>query len=179
MQVSPQGPIDYSPEEERTASELFVQHYDTLLSIARQRRRRHAVGETLQTTALVHEAFLKLGDEKAYTDDEHFLASTALAIRHVIIDYSRRKLSGRRGDGKATVPMSEGLPEFRENPQEILQIADLLERLGEQNGRWLRIVDARYFAGMTEIETASLLNLSPRTVRRDWKSARSWIKEHV
>lgn len=166
----------YSQQEETCADELFREHYETLLQIARQRRRRHAVGNTLQTTALVHEAFIKLADREAFADDDHFLRSSALAIRHVIVDYARAKLTARRGSGASAVPIKEELAEFREKPEQIIEIADLLGRLGEKNPRWLKIVDARYFAGMTEEETARVYGLSERTVRRDWKEAREWIK---
>ena len=176
MHGSPQGLEKYTLEEEFKARELFVEHYEVLLAIARQRRRRHGVGDTLQTTALVHEAFLKLDAERQYADEDHFLSASALAIRHVIVDYARAKLTGMRGDGQAAIAIDDDLPEFRENPEEIVQIANLLERLGEENPRWLRIVDARYFAGMTEDETADMLSLSSRTVRRDWKDARDWLK---
>lgn len=176
MHGTPQDPERYTLGEETKAHELFVEHYEVLLAIARQRRRRHGVGETLQTTALVHEAFLKLDADRPYADEDHFLSASALAIRHVIVDYARAKLTGMRGAGQAAVTINEDLPEFRENPEEIVQIADLLERLGEENPRWLRIVDARYFAGMTEDETADMLGISTRTVRRDWKDARGWIK---
>lgn len=169
----------YSKSESTCADQLFREHYETLLQIARQRRRRHSVGNTLQTTALVHEAFLKLADREAYADDDHFLRSSALAIRHVVVDYARAKLAARRGGGEGTVPINEELAEFREKPEQILEIADVLDRLGEANPRWLKIVDARYFAGMTEEETAHVYGLSPRTVRRDWSEARAWIKRAI
>ncbi len=166
----------YSDEERSAAQALFVDHYDVLLSIARQRRRRHGVGQTLQTTALVHEAFLRLGERDNFVDDDHFLRASALAIRHVVVDYARAKMTARRGSGQGTVPINEELAEFNEDFSQIAEIADVLDRLGETNPRWLRVVDARYFAGMTEEETAGLLDLSVRTVRRDWKDARGWIK---
>lgn len=176
MHGTPQDLEKYTLGEESKARELFVEHYEVLLAIARQRRRRHGVGETLQTTALVHEAFLKLDADRRYADEDHFLSASALAIRHVIVDYARAKLTGMRGEGHAAIAIDKDLPEFRENPEEIVQIANLLERLGEENPRWLRVVDARYFAGMTEDETACMLGLSARTVRRDWKDARVWLK---
>ncbi len=178
MNAMPQPLSHYTNQEQQTAHELFEEHYEMLLKIARQRRRRHGAGETLRTTVLVHEAFLRLG-KKEFVDADHFLRSSALAMRHVIVDNARRKLAARRGGGGVLEPINDDLPEFREGPQEIVQIADLLERLGDENSRWLRIVDARYFAGMTEDETAAMLDLSSRTVRRDWKEARSWIRQQV
>ena len=176
MEGSAKDVATYTEGEEACARALFVENYEVLLGIARQRRRRHGLSDTLQTTALVHEAFLKLDSNRVYADGDHFIAASALAIRHVIVDYVRGKLTARRGQGQANIAIDDDLPEFSENPEEIAQIADLLDRLGEENPRWLRIVDARYFAGMTEDETAEMMGLSTRTVRRDWKEARGWIR---
>ena len=173
------GPYDAG--EQRIAVELFEQHYDTLKSVARERRRRMGASDSLRTVELLHEAFLKMeGRDKSYQDAQHFLRSAALAMRHVIVDHARRKLAQRRGSGVAPVEYEEEtMGEFGETPEQIVAISDLLDTLGAENPRWLRIVDARYFAGLTEVETADMLGVSDRTVRRDWVAARAWLAERL
>ncbi len=103
-------------------------------------------------------------------------------MRHVIIDHARRKLGDKRGGGERDVTLDERspvLPEFSETPEELVGIAQLLRALEACNPRWLKVVDARYFGGMTEDETASVLGVSTRTIRRDWTEARHWLAEQM
>lgn len=106
------------------------------------------------------------------------MRTASLAMRQVIVDHARARLTDKRGGGQSTASLEEAEQfnaEFSETPEQIIAIADLLERLEQENPRWMRIVDARYFAGMTEDETAEALGLSTRTVRRDWRAARDWL----
>ena len=171
----------YDQSEETAAGELFDLHYDRLIAIARERRRRGGASETLRTADLLHEAFLRMDTDRSYADVQHFLRSAALAMRHVVIDYARKRLTARRGKGQRPLPIqdNEDLAEFSETPEQIVAISELLSSLEEQNPRWLRIVDARYFAGMTEVETAELLGVTDRTVRRDWTAAGEWLAERL
>lgn len=169
---------NYSTIEENLAHELFVKHYDELLIIARARRRRHAKSDTFGTIDILHESFLKLNPHKNWDSNEHFVNAVALAIRHVIIDHARRKKTSKRGDNVVPVPIESNealLPEFWETPEQIIEIADLMNKLKQENPRWMRIVDARYFCGFTEGETAVILGVSGRTIRRDWNLARGWL----
>ena len=167
----------YDSIERDVAARLFAQHYDDLATLARSRRRRANMGDTMMTEDILHESFLRLGQEKSWHDDNHFLSAASLAIRHVIIDYARRKLTAKRkherADGEHEV---EQIAEYGESPEELVAIGSLMEKLERARPRWARIVDARYFAGMTEEETAEMLGISDRTVRRDWTDAREWIK---
>lgn len=172
----------YTAEQEYFAADLVRQNYDALIAIARAKRRRFGLGQTLATIDLVHEALIRSGGgsdpEGRWTSSEHHLGAVVLAMRHVIIDYVRKRAAEKHGGGAQRVPLGAVeaiLPEFSETPEQIVAIADLLDKLGRHNPRWLQIVDARYFAGMTEVETASLLSLSDRTVRRDWQDARTWL----
>ncbi len=168
----------YSPEETALAEQLVVENYETLVQIARTKRRRARLGDTLLTTDLLHESYLKLNGQRLWRSSQHFICAATLAMRHVIVDYARAKLSQKRGQGAVHVSLEDSehlLPEFSERPEEILAIAELLERLAGENPRWVRIIDSRYFGGMTEAETAKLLSLSERTVRRDWREARAWL----
>lgn len=170
----------YDTVERDVAARLFAQHYDDLASLARARRRRSRAADTMMTEDILHESFLKLGQEKTWRDDRHFLCAAALAIRHVIIDYARRKLTAKRKhervEGDEAV---ERIAEYGESPEELVAIGSLMEQLESAKPRWARIVDARYFAGMTEEETAAMLDISDRTVRRDWTDARAWLAERV
>lgn len=162
----------YSAEETAAASRLFTEHYAQLISIARARRRRSEVGASLETVDLVHDSFLRLRKE-TWENERHFLAASALAMRHAVADHMRKKLAKKR-----SAP-PEAWPEFGETPEQIVEITDLLASLGRTNPKWVRVVDARYFAGLTEAETAEALEMSPTTVRRHWKAAREWLAQHV
>lgn len=168
----------YSPEETALAEQLVVENYETLVQIARAKRRRAQLGDTLLTTDLLHESYLKLNGQRLWRSSQHFICAATLAMRHVIVDHARAKLSQKRGQGAVHVSLEDSehlMPEFSERPEEILAIAELLERLARENPRWVRIIDSRYFGGMTEAETAVVLSLSERTVRRDWRQARAWL----
>ncbi len=173
---------NYTQQESALADHLFEQNYDELMIIARARRRRANGHQTLATIDLLHESYLKLNTARKWESREHFINATALAIRHVIIDYARRKNTAKRH--QKLVPMTfDGdfavMPEFWESSEQLIQISDLMRQLENLNPRWMRVVDARYFCGLTEDETATALKLSARTVRRDWQNARMWMAEKL
>lgn len=168
---------DYSNRDKALADRLFRENYEALLKIARSRRRRAQLN-TLSTIDLLHESYLKLSDRGHWDSNEHFQRTASLAMRHVIVDHARRRISQKRGGGRQAVPfeeIEEVLPGFSESPEQVVLIADLMDRLGAYRPRWQCIVDARYFAGMTEEETALLYKLSARTVRREWTAAKEWL----
>lgn len=170
----------YDETERDIASRLFALHYDDLARLARGRRRRSNAADTMMTEDILHESFLKLGQEKTWRDEKHFLCAAALAIRHVIVDYARRKLTAKRQHERVdNAEAVERLAEYGESPEELVAIGDLMDQLEQASPRWAKIVDARYFAGMTEAETAEMLDISDRTVRRDWTDARTWLAERV
>ncbi len=172
----------YSEDEVRTATQLVEENYDLLARMARAKRRRANMSDTMSTIDILHESFLKLNGQVLWHSSEHFVRSAALAMRHVIIDHARRRMAQKRGSGAVRLnyeDMENLMPEYSESPEDIVAIARLLEKLETLNPRWMRIVDARYFAGMTETETAQMLALSERTVRRDWKEAREWIAQQL
>jgi RNA polymerase sigma factor (TIGR02999 family) len=176
--VANAGALAYAPQEALRADTLISGHYETLVGIARAKRRRARLGDTVSTVDLLHEAYVRVGGEARFADDNHFIRAVNLAMRHVIIDHARRKLAEKRGGGERAVALDERspvLPEFSETPEELVGIARLLKALEAVNPRWLLVVDARYFGGMTEDETAQVLGVSTRTVRRDWTEARRWL----
>lgn len=174
-------PSPYGLEEERLAQALFIAHYEALKNIARSRRRRSHSDISMCTTEILHESYLKLEHVDKWQSEAHFVRTSVLAMRQVICDYARRRLSQKRNRDLET-PIDETralLPEFRETPEEIVAISDLISRLAEINPRWVQVLDARYFAGMTEEETAEILNVSVRTIRRDWQETRHWLAKQL
>ena len=160
------------------ASELFERYYDELKAIACANRRKRMIGDTFETTEILHNAYFKITAGRNRFSDDHFKSVVTLAIRQVIIDYARKKLARKRGGGEALEALDAFeavLPEFSETPEEILFMAQLMEDLKSTNPRWLRVLDARFFAGMTEDETADMLGVNVRTIRRDWQAIKTWL----
>lgn len=176
------GLVAYDAIERERAEALICEHYDTLIGIARAKRRRNGLNDTVSTVDLLHEAYVRIGGQTLFDDGAHFIRAVNLAMRHVIIDHARRKLADKRGGGERDITLDEYspvLPEFSETPEELVGIAQLLRALEACNPRWLKVVDARYFGGMTEDETASVLGVSTRTIRRDWTEARQWLAQQM
>ena len=172
----------YAEDEIEIAEGLAQAGYDALLTLARNRRRRAGFSDTMLTEDVLHESFLKLSGRTVWQSQEHFLRTASLAMRQVVVDHARRKLADKRGGGQADARLDDAadlVAGFGETPEQIVIIDDLLRKMAQENPRWPRIVDARYFAGLTEEETAALLGLSERTVRRDWKAARAWLAERM
>lgn len=160
------------------AAELASGLYDELRRTARGVRAGHRVGDTLQTTALIHEAWLKLARSGGWQSRQHFLFAAAQAMRQVLIDAARARLAARRGGGQAPLTLDElgelGPSDPRLDAQ-ILDLHDAMQRLGTLNPRLVQVVECRYFAGYSDIETAEALGITDRTARRDWVKARAWL----
>ena len=151
--------------------------YPDLRLIARTQLRRLRPGQTLDTTALVHEAYVKLLGSSDYTDRSHFLAASARAMRHILVNSARSKLADRHGGGQAAVVLEEGeIAGVQAHYVEVVAVGQALERLRLIESRLCQVVECRFYAGMTEAETATALGVSDRTVRRDWLRARAWLK---
>jgi RNA polymerase sigma factor (TIGR02999 family) len=167
---------------------LFSLVYQKLRSIARIQRRRQASAETLNTTALVHEVYLKLFGTggRDFKDRAHFMAVAATAMRQILIGHARRKTAVKRGGGQAPASFDEveralqGEAGFVPPAADALLALDqALERLRQHSERQSRIVECRFFAGMSIEETAAALGLSPATVKRDWSMAQAWLHREV
>ncbi len=158
---------------------LFARVYGELRRLARQVRQGRA-GETLRTTALVHEAYLKLipSAEQQWESRAYFFAVAARAMRQVLVDAARRRQALKRGAGVRLVSLEEGVPAPARG-EELLALDEALVRLGARNQRWVRIVEHRFFAGMTAEETAAVMEISLRTVEREWRAARAWLTEEL
>ncbi len=176
-----EGPsAQYSDREQTIAERLIVEHYSALVRIARSNRRRMGLNDTMCTGDILHETYLKLRRHEDWASDAHFFGAATLAVRQVIIDHARSRMALKRGGDAVKINIDDAedlLTEFSETPEELLAIAEVLEKLKTINPRWVRIIDARFFSGLTETETAKFLGLSDRTVRRDWKAARDYIAD--
>ena len=178
--MSPEDPLQAEFDEaplQAAAAQLAPLFYADLKRLAR--RLRHGVGrgsETLQTTALIHEAYLKLHTTPAGNDRRHFLRAAALAMRQVLVDDARARLTGRRNQGEATLPLEAAEQVAAEAPDDqVLAIDEALQRLAKFSPRLARTVECRYFAGYTEPEAAEALGVGIATVQRDWVKARAWL----
>ncbi len=166
-------------ETQRLAAELIPLFYEDLRRVARRERARVSAGGTMQTTALIHEAYLKLSRGSAFNSREHFLRASALAMRHTLVNHARDRIAMKRGGGAAQVSLDE-LPDIAGGDDAaILEINDALMRLARLNVRLAQVVECRFFAGYDENDTALALGLTDRTVRRDWVKARAWLRREM
>ena len=172
----------YRQGDDDALHRLMPMVYDDLRRIARQLVRQMRPGETLNTTGLVHEAYLKLVDQTAVTweDRGHFFAVASIAMRQIIIDYARRRCAGKRGGGQRRLTLDENLVATANDQAELLiAIDETLGRLESIDERMVRVVECRFFAGLSEQETAEALELSLRTTQRLWMKARAWLKQEL
>lgn len=161
------------------ADQLLPLFYDDLKRMAHRERSRVGAGATLQTTALVNEAYLKLRGTQGWNTDAHFLRAAALAMRHALVNHALARLAGKRGAGVIPLPLSEALEVAVEDDATMLALNDALALLARTSLRLAQVVECRYFAGYDDAETALALEISERTVRRDWALARAWLHREL
>jgi len=159
----------------RIAAELLPAFYDQLRRIAHRSRARLGGGHTLQTTALVHEAYLRLGQSRSFADETHFLRAAALAMRHALINYAQSRLADKRGGGGQHVTLSNIADFSVETDEGLLALHEAMGRLAGEDPRLADVVECRFFGGYGEEDTARALGMSLRTVQRDWLKARAWL----
>ena len=155
--------------------------YDELRRIAHRQLRCSRPGATLNTTALVHEAYLKLSRQAhpAWGNRSDFFAISACAMRQIVVDYARRRCAEKRGGGRTQVMLDDIELAVADQAETMVMVDEGLRKLGEQRARLVRVVECRLFAGLSEEETAQALAVSPRTVRRDWLTARTWLQNYL
>ena len=166
---------DLSADARALADQLFPLYYDELRRLAQRERRRVGAGATLQTTALVNEAYLKLRRGQGWHTDAHFLRASALAMRHALVNHATAQRTAKRGGGEEAVPLTSGSDPAVEWDASILALNEALGHLGSESPRLAQVVECRYFGGYTDVETATALGVSERTVRSDWNLARAWL----
>ena len=157
--------------------QLFSLVYDELSRIAHRQLGHERAGHTLDTTALVHEAYMRLVDQThvQWADRSHFLAVATLAMRRILVDYARRSRSEKRGGTFKRVNLDDASLIAEDGAELLLAVDEALTGLAEVDQRLSRVVECRFFGGLTEEETAQVLGVTTRTVRRDWTKAKGWL----
>jgi RNA polymerase sigma factor (TIGR02999 family) len=175
---------DLSRGRTGAGDELLPLIYDELRALARSYMRRERPGHTLQTTALVHEAFLRLGGggDISWENRTHFMKVAARAMRRILIDHARSKKSERKGGNREREPLEEDaaiLMGDEESSIDILALDSALVKLGEVDPRIVQVVELRFFAGMSVEDTAKVLDVSPSTVKNEWRMAKAWLMHQM
>jgi RNA polymerase sigma factor (TIGR02999 family) len=161
--------------------ELIPLVHRELHEMARRHMRHEHAGHSLQATALLNEAYLRLVDGAAVTwqDRVHFLAVSSRVMRRILVDHARARRAQKRGGGATTVTFDEALVVTNEEPQDFVALDDALEALAKFDDRKSRVIELRFFGGLTVDETATVLKVSPATVMSDWKLAKAWLQREM
>lgn len=166
----------------RAAEELLPMVYDELRQLAAARLARERSDQTLQPTALVHEAYLRLvqgPSGQTWSSRRHFFAAAAEAMRRILVESARRRRAAKRGGQNQRVPFDELAFPVEKPPDEVLEVDEALKRLAEIHPERAELVRLRYFAGMTEAETAEMMGISRSQVERSWTYTRAWLLREI
>jgi RNA polymerase sigma factor (TIGR02999 family) len=174
----------WSAGDREALARVLPQIYDELRALAAQHLRKERAGHTLQATALVNEAFLRLaGRERVHVEARvQFFAVAAQAMRRVLVDHARRRQAGKRGGRETPLPLTDvAAAELAAGPEEVdvLDVEAALTRLAALDPRQARVVELKFFAGMEVEEIAAALEVSDSTVRREWRMARAWLRSQL
>jgi RNA polymerase sigma factor (TIGR02999 family) len=167
---------------DRSALDALLPHiYGQLREQAQRALRRERPDHTLSPTALVNETYLKLVrlDRVVWKDRAHFFGACANEMRRILVSHARQRRAGKRGAGADHVPLENALDAAVSRPDELVALDEALERLRALDERQVRIVECRFFAGMSIEETAAALGISPATAKRDWTAARAWLNREL
>lgn len=172
---------EWSEGDEEAFNRLFALVYDELRVMASGHLRRERADHTLQTTALVNEAYVKLVSQSrvAWHNRLHFFAVAATVMRHILVDYARARSTERRGGGLERVALDEAAIISDERASELVALDEALSELSRMDARQAQIVELRYFGGLTLEETGRFLKISPDTVSRDWNSAKAFLYQRI
>jgi RNA polymerase sigma factor (TIGR02999 family) len=167
----------WSAGDEDAFDSLIELVYDDLRRIAHRHLRLERPDHTINTTALVHEAWMRLGhQEGVWRSRAQFFAFTSSAMRHILIDYARRRRTAKRGGARVRVAVLDHMAVVDGQAADLLGLEQALTRLGEHSQRMVKVVECRFFGGLSAEETAEALDCSSRTVERDWTKARAWLR---
>lgn len=168
-------------ERKESPEELFSLVYQELRQVARAYMRRERPDHTLQPTALVNEAYLKLfyGEAFEWENRKHLFCTVARSMRRVLVDHSRRHRAERHGGLQRKVTLDDQGPAFFHDLPELLALDEALERLAKLNARQAQVIELHFFGGLTESETAEILDISVKTVKNDWRFAKAWLKTEM
>jgi RNA polymerase sigma factor (TIGR02999 family) len=172
---------EWSDGDQRALDRLTPLVYEELRHQAARYLRRERPGHTLQTTALINEAYLRLIDAKdvRWQSRAHFFAVAANLMRRVLVDHARRRDAEKRGGSQIRLTLDEGLAVARNSEVDLLAIDEALDRLAAIDAQQARVVELRFFSGLSVEETAAALGVSPKTVKRDWSVARAWLRREI
>jgi RNA polymerase sigma factor (TIGR02999 family) len=170
-----------SDGDEGASAELLAFVHDELARLARIHMDRERGDHTLQPTALVNEAWIRLidRDRAGWRDREHFLSAASRAMRNILVDHARRRRAEKRGGGDVRLPLDAVVELYEERAVDLELLSDALDALHEDDPRLGRVVELRFFGGLTVEETARVMGVSPSTVERSWRMARAWLRDEI
>ena len=173
--------MDWCKGDESALDKLMPLVYDELRGLAHRYMNRERAGHTLQTTALVNEAYLRLVDQSKvhWENRTHFFAVAARVMRHILVDHAREHSRAKRGGGAPVVSLDEAATLSPERAREVLALDEALNELAKTDKRKSEVVELRYFGGLSIDETAEILKITPTTVSRDWRWAKAWLYKAV
>ena len=173
--------VEWSNGNRAALDELYPLVYEELRRLARRQMRRERAGHTLQTTALVNDAYLRLIDQThvRWQNRAHFFAIAARMMRRILIDHARKQSYAKRGGGARPVPLEEAAQVSTAKAAELLALDEALHALAEIDPRRAEVVELRYFGGLTNEEVGEVLRVHPNTVVRDWNLARAWLRKEL
>jgi RNA polymerase sigma factor (TIGR02999 family) len=173
--------VDWSNGNRAALDRLMPLVYTELRQLAHRYMRRERPGCTLQTTALIHEAYLRLVNQRQvrWQHQAHFFGIAARLMRQILIEYARSHMRAKRGGSAGTIALDEEASVSQARATELLALDDALERLAAIDPRKSRVVELRFFGGLSVEETAQVLNIAPNTVLRDWRMAKAWLHREI
>src|SRR5206468_954004 len=173
--------VNWSNGDQQALQDLMPLVYGELRRLASSHLRRERSDHTLQSTALVHEAFLRLVNQRDvhWRSRAHFYGIAAQMIRRILVDHARSQQAGKRGSGAIRLELGEAMAISNQSEVDLVGLDEALERLAVMDERQGRIVELRFFAGLSVEETAEVMNLSPATIKREWSSARAWLYREI
>ena len=171
----------WSGGNQAALDQLYPLVYAELRQLARSYMRREPKGHTLQTTALINEAYVRLVDQQSvrWQNRSHFFAISAQIMRRILVDHARQHLQAKRGGGAKKISLDEVMIVAKERSEEVLMLDEALANLARLDPRRSQVVELRYFAGLNNSEIASVLQISENTVMRDWNLARAWLYQQL
>jgi RNA polymerase sigma factor (TIGR02999 family) len=173
--------LKWSKGDDAALDHLIPLVYPELRKLARRYMGRQDPAHTLQTSALINEAYLRLVDQQAveWRDRAHFFAAAAQMMRHILIDHARSHRYAKRGAGAQHIPLDDVTVVSQERAAELIALNDALTRLAKIDQRKGQIVELRFFGGLTVDETAEVMKLAPITIKREWRSAKAWLHSEI
>ncbi len=168
---------EWSKGSQSALENLIPLVYDELRRMAKRFMHKQQSDHTFQTTELIHEAYLKLAHQEGqnWQNRAHFFGVASQAMRHILVDYARAKQSQKRGGGNIQITLQETAIISKDNSGEIVALNEALENLGKMDERKMKVVEMKFFGGLTIEEIAEVLKISPETVKRDWRFSRTWL----